>query len=42
MGDWIQAAKDSIVDIINSIYENAKILEIKTAFVGYRDSGDNP
>jgi hypothetical protein len=40
MGDWIQAAKDEIRDIVHETQTTFPFTDFKVAFVGYRDYGD--
>lgn len=40
MGDWIQAAKDEVREIVRMTRDTYPHTDFKVAFVGYRDYGD--
>jgi hypothetical protein len=41
MSDWIENTKDTLKQVIDAVVENNKNLEVRVAFVGYRDFPDD-
>ena len=41
MGDMIEASKRKLVSIIDNVVNESENLQVRAAFVGYRDIGDS-